>query len=96
MLCNFRDELDAAEYDETKDDTIEQLKELNKSLHKLANGDISLISTLGAVQMVQLTMLFIKNSTIENLCCRRHKQQYHKPFIRLKLSNYLVDKSRKN
>lgn len=52
IVSFFRDELDAAEYEETKEDTIEQLKELNNSLHKLVNGDISLVSALGTVQMV--------------------------------------------
>lgn len=33
---------------------MEQLKELNDSLKKLVKGDISLISTLGAVQLVCL------------------------------------------
>lgn len=48
----FRDSLDEAEYEETKEETIEQLKELNESLTKLVNGDISLIDAVGAVQLV--------------------------------------------
>lgn len=50
-LEDCRDEIDAAEYQETKDDTMEQLKELNNSLSKLVKGDISLISQLGAMQL---------------------------------------------
>ncbi|CAH1183098.1 unnamed protein product [Phaedon cochleariae] len=50
-LENCKNDLDDDEYEETKNDTIEQLKELNDSLTKLVNGDISLISTLGAVQL---------------------------------------------
>ncbi|XP_017771084.1 PREDICTED: protein LZIC-like [Nicrophorus vespilloides] len=50
-LENCRDELDSEEYNETKEDTMEQLKELNDSLTKLVKGDISLISTLGAMQL---------------------------------------------
>lgn len=53
----IRDELDGAEYEETKEDTIEQLKELNESLRKLVKGDISLVSTLGAVQMVKCDLI---------------------------------------
>ncbi|KAF2880181.1 hypothetical protein ILUMI_25982 [Ignelater luminosus] len=50
-LENCKDELDSAEYEETKEDTMEQLKELNISLTKLVNGDISLVSELGAMQL---------------------------------------------
>lgn len=50
-LEECKDELNAAEYRETKIDTIEQLKELNASLTKLVNGDISLVSELGAMQL---------------------------------------------
>ncbi|CAH1108845.1 unnamed protein product [Psylliodes chrysocephalus] len=50
-LENCKDDLDKEEYEETKNETMEQLKELNDSLSKLVKGDISLISTLGAVQL---------------------------------------------
>lgn len=52
IFATFREELDPEEYEETKQETIDQLKELNDSLSKLVNGDISLVSTLGAVQLV--------------------------------------------
>lgn len=52
---NYRDDLDPGEYEETKQDTMEQLKELNDSLSKLVKGDISLVSALGAVQLVGIT-----------------------------------------
>ncbi|XP_030751130.1 protein LZIC-like [Sitophilus oryzae] len=50
-LESYKDNLDPAEYEETKKDTIEQLKELNQSLTKLVNGDMSLIDAVGAVQL---------------------------------------------
>lgn len=50
-LEECREELSPAEYNETKTDTIDQLKELNASLTKLVNGDISLVSELGAMQL---------------------------------------------
>jgi len=50
-LESCKDDLDAAEYEETKEETMDQLKELNESLSKLVNGDISLVSSLGAVQL---------------------------------------------
>ncbi|CAH1236762.1 unnamed protein product [Diabrotica balteata] len=50
-LENCKNELDKEEYEETKNDTMDQLKELNDSLSKLVKGDISLISALSAVQL---------------------------------------------
>ncbi|XP_022920535.2 protein LZIC-like [Onthophagus taurus] len=50
-LEQCREELEPEEYEETKEDTIEQLKELNRSLVKLSKGDITLISSLESMQM---------------------------------------------
>lgn len=52
MCISYREELDQEEYEETKQETMDQLKELNDSLSKLVNGDISLVSALGVVQLV--------------------------------------------
>lgn len=46
--------MDESEYQETKEDTIDQLKEFNESLERLVKGDISLISALGAIQLVSI------------------------------------------
>lgn len=51
-LESSKDELDATEYNETKEDTIEQLKEFHERLDKMVKGDISLVSTLGAIKLV--------------------------------------------
>lgn len=50
--CYFRDELEESEYMETKNDTLEQLKELNESLSKMMSGDMTLIDHLSAMKMV--------------------------------------------
>ncbi|KAK9739792.1 Beta-catenin-interacting protein ICAT [Popillia japonica] len=50
-LETCRNELDAEEYEETKQDTMEQLKELNNSLNKLISGNITLSSALEAMQL---------------------------------------------
>jgi len=50
-LENCKDEIDNEDYNETKEDTLNQLNELNNSLQKLTNGDISLVNSLGAVQL---------------------------------------------
>lgn len=49
-----RDEIDTEEYNESKSDTIDQLKELNESLNKLINGDISLLNSLGIMRLVNV------------------------------------------
>lgn len=48
---NIKDELDEDEYNETKEDTIEQLKEFHERLDKLVKGDISLVNAIGAFQL---------------------------------------------
>ncbi|CAG9768285.1 unnamed protein product [Ceutorhynchus assimilis] len=50
-LESCKDDMDAEEYQETKEETMDQLKELNESLSKLVSGNISLISSIGAVQL---------------------------------------------
>ncbi|KAJ1524933.1 hypothetical protein ONE63_009791 [Megalurothrips usitatus] len=50
-LESCRDELDESEYSETKNDTLEQLKELNDSLSKMMSGDMTLVDQLSAMQL---------------------------------------------
>ena len=50
-LDSCKDELDESEYIETKNDTLEQLKELNESLSKMMSGDMTLIDHLSAMKM---------------------------------------------
>lgn len=59
VICCCRGDLEPEEYEETKNDTMEQLKELNESLNKLVKGDISLISALGTVQLVTTFLAFM-------------------------------------
>lgn len=57
---NSKDDLDEDEYNETKEDTIEQLKEFHERLDKVVKGDISLINALGAFQLViYFTCIFL-------------------------------------
>ncbi|XP_050307060.1 protein LZIC-like [Anthonomus grandis grandis] len=44
-------DMDFEDYNETKAETMDQLKELNLSLAKLVKGDISLITSVDATQM---------------------------------------------
>lgn len=47
----LRDELDADEYEETKSETLEQLKEFNDSLAKMKGGDMTLVNELNRMQL---------------------------------------------
>ncbi len=48
-LDELREELDDEEYEETKADTLEQLKEFEKSLQTMSAGKTTLMSDLGRV-----------------------------------------------
>ncbi|XP_015592316.1 protein LZIC [Cephus cinctus] len=50
-LEECRDELDTSEYDETKAETMEQLREFSDSLQRMISGDMTLIDQLGAMQL---------------------------------------------
>lgn len=85
LLGIFREDLELEEYEETKNDTMEQLKELHESLNKLVKGDISLISALGAVQLVIHNYgIFQTNYCFNSIQFRQHKRLYHKRFKRRK------------
>ena len=46
-----RDDLDPDEYEETKRETLEQLKEFNESLTKMKGGDMTLVNELNRMQL---------------------------------------------
>jgi len=50
-LESYREELDADEYMETRAETLEQLKEFQSSLSKLAAGDLSLTDYFVSIQL---------------------------------------------
>ena len=53
MICPVcREDLDADEYEETKRETLEQLKEFNDSLSKMKGGDMTLVDQLNRMQLV--------------------------------------------
>jgi len=49
--------LDEDEYEATKSDTLQQLREFEATLKKMMAGDVSLVDHLGGVQLVCLTLL---------------------------------------
>ena len=52
-----RDELDADEYSETRNDTLEQLREFGDSLSRMKEGNLSLVDDLNRIQLVSLACL---------------------------------------
>ena len=47
-----REDLDKDEYEETKEETLEQLREFNESLKKMMKGDMTLVDELSRWQLV--------------------------------------------
>lgn len=48
-----REDLDDDEYEETKKETLEQLKEFKVSLDKMLAGDMTLVDDLNSMQLVR-------------------------------------------
>ncbi|KAG8185588.1 hypothetical protein JTE90_023288 [Oedothorax gibbosus] len=50
-LEECKNELDDDEYEETKSETVEQLREFNSTLSKLMSGNMTLVDELGSMQL---------------------------------------------
>ncbi|PSN41959.1 Protein LZIC [Blattella germanica] len=50
-LEECRGDLEPSEYEETKEETMEQLREFNESLSKMISGDMTLVDHLGSMQL---------------------------------------------
>ena len=57
LLAVCRDDLESDEYEETKNETIEQMKEFNESLNRMKEGDLSLVDELNRIQLVSKSLL---------------------------------------
>ena len=53
MFICLREDLEPEEYEDTKNETIEQLKEFKESLDKMMGGDLSLVDELNGMQLVR-------------------------------------------
>ena len=49
----FREDLDDDEYEETKKETLEQLKEFKDTLDKFAAGNVTLVDEISSMQLVR-------------------------------------------
>lgn len=61
LLClsSFREDLDDDEYEETKSETVEQLKEFKGTLDKFAAGNVTLVDEISSMQLVTSVLLFV-------------------------------------
>lgn len=50
--------LDETDYQECKEDTMEQLREFNDSLQRMISGNMTLVDELGAMQLVDILYNF--------------------------------------
>lgn len=56
------------EYNETKEETLEQLKELNAALSKLKEGNLSLIDEVNSIQLAIQGYLFKIRGLLSKAC----------------------------
>ncbi|KYM77874.1 Protein LZIC, partial [Atta colombica] len=49
--CRINETLDETDYQECKEDTMEQLREFNESLQRMISGNMTLVDELGAMQL---------------------------------------------
>lgn len=62
VLASFyftREDLDEDEYEETKKETLEQLKEFKETLDKFAAGNVTLVDEISSMQLVYNVFLCI-------------------------------------
>ena len=57
--CSNREDLDDDEYEETKSETLEQLKEFKEKLDKIMDGDMTLVDDLNGMQLVWQLLLIL-------------------------------------
>lgn len=57
IVYAFREELDDEEYEETREDTLSQLKEFQESLKSVAGGNMSLVDSIGAMNLVHVNIV---------------------------------------
>ena len=49
-----KNEMDQSEYNDIKEETLEQLKEFNERLSKMISGNMTLVDQLGLMQLVSI------------------------------------------
>ena len=57
MFLFSRNDLDVDEYEETKRETLEQLKEFKDTLDKFAAGNVTLVDQISSMQLVSIMII---------------------------------------
>lgn len=78
-----KDDMSPEEYNENKQETLEQLKELNESLSKIKQGNLSLVNELNSIQLAIQAAISQAFHTPEVIQMFAKKQQ---PQLRQKLA----------
>lgn len=70
----FREDLDDDEYEETKRETVEQLKEFKDTLDKFAAGNVTLVDEISSMQLVIscTDFMYHKHVDLDFFKCSRH------------------------
>lgn len=74
----IRDDLDADEYEETKQETMDQLTEFKESLDNMVGGNLSLVDQLSGMQLVSCQIL---DETQQSCVWKRLKCLYETPHV---------------
>lgn len=82
VITNFsiwiRDDLDADEYEETKQETMDQLTEFKESLDNMVGGNLSLVDQLSGMQLVSCQIF---DETQQSFVWKRLKCLYRVPHV---------------
>jgi uncharacterized protein YoxC len=87
---NLRDDMEIEEYNETKQETLDQLKELNESISKMKDGNLSLIDEANSMQLTIQAAISNAFQTPEVLQMFAKKQQ---PELRQRLAAVISSSS---
>lgn len=82
VITNFsiwiRDDLDADEYEETKQETMDQLTEFKESLDNMVGGNLSLVDQLSGMQLVSCQIF---DETQQSFVWKKLKCLYRVPHV---------------
>lgn len=82
----WREDLDEDEYEETKKETVEQLKEFKETLEKFAAGNVTLVDEISSMQLVNFLYRSFNSHPFYVACLEIEKQiwiTYDKFYIQL-------------
>ena len=74
-LLHSREDMDEEDYEETKGETIEQLKEFSESLSKMEAGNMTLVDEISRMQLVRCLSLVLV-ALAHTLVCFLHTCLY--------------------